>query len=136
MKPKPKPKNTFYGKALYDIVIPQNHFFRLLLITIDWKSIREELMTDAEGETIVYSHTGRPACDPLVIFKMLFLQRYHMASDAKVEERAKTDLTYRFFLEVPIPEPVPDESTLSLYRTRWGDIKIDQIYQNIFKQIQ
>ncbi len=136
MEPKPKPKNTFYGKALYDIVIPQNHFFRLLLITIDWKSIREELMTDAEGKTIVYSHTGRPACDPLVIFKMLFLQRYHMASDAKVEERAKTDLTYRFFLEVPIPEPVPDESTLSLYRTKWGDKKVDQIYQNIFKQIQ
>lgn len=136
MKPKPNPRNTFYGKALYDIVIPQNHFFRLLLITIDWKSIREELMTDAEGKLIVYSHTGRPAWDPLVIFKMLFLQRYHMASDAKVEERANTDLTYRFFLEVPIPEPIPDESTLSLYRTRWGDKKIEQIYQTIFQQIQ
>lgn len=136
MKPKFKAQDTFYGKAQYDLVIPYDHFFRLLLMTIDWKSIRKELMTDTEGKPIVYSDTGRPAWDPLVIFKMLFLQRYHMASDAKVEERAKTDLTYRFFLDVPIPQSVPDESTLSLYRTCWGDKKIDQIYKNIFTQIQ
>jgi transposase len=136
MKPKSKKVSTFYGESLYDLVIPKDHFFRLLLTTIDWPSIRKELMTDTEGKPIVYSHTGRPAWDPLIIFKMLFLQRYHMASDAKIEERAKTDLTYRFFLRVPIPESVPDESTLSLYRTRWGDKKIDQIYTNIFIQIQ
>jgi len=136
MKPKTKKADTFYGEAQYDLVIPKNHFFRLLLTTINWQSIRKELMTDTEGRPIVYPNTGRPAWDPLIIFKMFFLQRYHMASDAKVEERAKTDLTYRFFLRVPIPEPIPDESTLSLYRTRWGDKKIDQIYTNIFTQIQ
>ncbi len=125
MKPKSKKVSTFYGESLYDLVIPKNHFFRPLLMTIDWPSIRKELMTDIEGKPIVYSHTGRPAWDPLIIFKMLFLQRYHIASDIKVKERAKTDLTYRFFLRVPIPESVPDKSTLSLYRTRWGDKKID-----------
>ena len=136
MKPKFEPVSTFYGTPLYNIVIPENDFFRLLLITIDWKSIRKSLMTDAEGNPIVYSHTGRPAWDPLVIFKMLFLQRYHPASDAKVEQRAKTDLVYRFFLQLPIPEPIPDESTLSLYRNKWGEKKITQLNQNIFKQIQ
>lgn len=136
MKPKFEPVSTFYGTPLYDLVIPENDFFRLLLTTVDWKSIRKELMTDADGNPIAYSHTGRPACDPLIIFKMLFLQRYHPASDAKVEKRAKTDLAYRFFLELPIPETIPDESTLSLYRTKWGDKKIAQINKNIFKQIQ
>ena len=136
MRPKSDPVSTFYGTSLYDIVIPEDDFLRLLVITIDWQSIRKELMTDAEGQPIVYSHTGRPAWDPLVIFKMLFLQRYQPASDANVEKRAKTDLAYRFFLGVPIPQPVPDESTLSIYRTKWGDKKIDQVYKTIFKQIQ
>ncbi|MHA1450923.1 MAG: transposase, partial [Candidatus Hodarchaeales archaeon] len=67
---------------------------------------------------------------------MLFLQRWHPASDRKVEERAFMDISYRFFLKLPFPAPVPDATTLSRYRTLWGDDKIKQVFKNIYRQIQ
>ena len=136
MKHKDNYATTFFGKLLYDTVIPEFHPFRLLLITIDWGKIRKELMTDEHGVPIQYSTIGRPALDPLVVFKMLLLQRWHPVSDAKVEERAQTDIAYRFFLQVPIPESVPDKTTLSRYRTKWGVKKLEMIYKLIYQQIQ
>lgn len=136
MKHNTNPYSTFYGKLLYDQVVPEDHDFRLLLITINWNRIRNKLMIDKNGEPINHSPYGRPAYDPLVIFKLLFLQRWHPASDIKVEERAKTDLAYRFFLQLPIPEPIPDESTISRYRSNWGDEVIENIFNELFKQIQ
>lgn len=136
MKPKKNQHSTFFGSYLYDIIIPEDSQFRLLLSVIDWNSIRKELLTDSENQPIIYPTMGRPAYDPIIIYKLLLLQRWHPASDEKVEERAKTDLNYRYFLKVPIPEPIPDSSTISRYRNLWGDEKINRISQNIFKQIQ
>ena len=136
MKPQPEYFSTFFGKPLYDAAIPKDNFFRLLLITINWDAIRNQLMTDVDEKPIEYSLTGRPAYDPVIIFKMLLLQFYHPASDAKLEERANTDLAYRLFLGIPIPGKIPDESTLSRYRTLWGEAKIKQISDEIFLQIQ
>ncbi|MHA1169568.1 MAG: transposase, partial [Candidatus Hodarchaeales archaeon] len=136
MKPKPDPLAPLYGENLFNKTIPKDHPFRVLLKEIDWEAIREVLMTDANGEPIEHSTRGRPACDSLVIFKMLFLQRWHPASDRKVEERAFMDISYRFFLKLPFPAPVPDATTLSRYRTLWGDDKIKQVFKNIYRQIQ
>ncbi len=136
MKPKSKPSSTFFGTNIIKQFLSEDHPLVQLKTIIDWVSIRNELMTNANGEPINYSHLGRPAWDPLVIFKMLFLQIWHPASDYKVEERATTDLAYRFFLDVPFPKSVPDETTLSRYRSSWGEIKIQQLNKNIISQIQ
>ncbi len=128
--------DSFFGRYLFGIAVPKDHPFRLLMITIDWGKVREELELDATGQPIEYSTMGRPAFDPLIVFKMLLLQRWHPASDIKVEERARTDVAYRFFLDVPFPDPVPDATTLCRYRALWGDKKIKQLFKNIFRQIQ
>ena len=136
MKPRDDPMDSFYGKYLFGLAVPENHPFRILKITIDWENIREELKISADSKPVEYSNNGRPSWDPLVIFKMLLLQRWHPASDDKVEERARTDVAYRYFLDLPFPAPVPDATTLSRYRTFWGDSKVKQLFKNIFQQIQ
>jgi transposase len=105
-------------------------------MTIDWQSIRQELTTDNDGRPIEYSYTGNPAVDPVIIFKLLLLQRWHPASDRKVVDRAATDIAYRFFLHLPIPVSIPDYSNLSKFRAKWGKKKIQALFKNIFRQVQ
>src|SRR3990170_107987 len=136
MKPKTLATDTFFGTYLYQQAIPNDHPLRLLNMTIDWQSIRQELSTDNNGEPLEYSYTGNPAVDPVIIFKLLLLQRWHPASDRKVVDRAATDIAYRFFLHLPIPVSIPDYSNLSKFRTKWGKKKIQALFKNIFKQVQ
>ena len=136
MKPKTDPLASLYGEYFFKKAILGDHFFRSLLKEINWESIRSELMTDSSEEPIEYSDRGRTAWDPVIIFKMLLLQRLHPASDRKVEERAKMDVSYRFFLQLPFPSPVPDATCLTRYRAFWGDAKIKEVFINIFRQIK
>jgi len=136
MKPKNNSSSSFFGTEFAMDLVPKNLPLLHIKELIDWNSIRMILLTDNNSEPIIYSTTGRPAWDPLIIFKMLFLQIYHPASDKKVEERAMTDLSYRLFLDIPFPSPVPDETTLVRYRQKWGEEKIQQVFKEINKQIQ
>ena len=128
--------DSFFGRYLFNVAVPEDHPFRTVLKMINWESVRAELETDATGQPVEYSTTGRPAYDPLVVFKMFLLQHWYPASDIKVEERAQTDVAYRLFLDVPFPGSVPDATTLCRYRALWGDEKIKQLFKNIFRQIQ
>lgn len=136
MQPKNKPSTSFFGSNFVKDLVPKDIPLLQINELIDWNSIRLILLSDSNNEPIIYSTTGRPAWDPLTIFKMLFLQVYHPASDKKVEERAMTDLSYRLFLDIPFPAPIPDDTTLVRYRSKWGDEKVNQVMKEINKQIQ
>jgi len=135
MKPKTKKQKTVFGSKVIMNFVPGNLPLLQINKIINWSSIKSILLTDNNNEPIIHSTTGRPAWDPLVIFKMFFLQIYHPASDEKVEERAKTDLSYRLFLEIPLPSPVPDSTTLVRYRKKWGDNKIQRAMIELNNQI-
>ena len=136
VKPNKITSDTLFGGILYDKIIPEMHPFRIIKNAINWNDIKKELQRDSTGNKIEYSHTGAPAINPLIPFKLLLLQRWNPASDRKVLERAKTDVSYRFFLEVPLPLALPDYSNLSKFRTLWGEEKIKKIFTIVFKQIQ
>lgn len=136
MQPRNEPISTFFGKFLYDQVISPNDPLILLKNTINWDLIRRIIETDEEGLTIEYSDEGRPALDPIIIFKLLILQRWNPNSDRKVIERANSDIRYRCFLDLPIPLSLPNYSNLSKFRKRWGEKKFKNLFQAIFQQIQ
>jgi IS5 family transposase len=136
MKPKKLEKTSFFGTFLYDKIIPEDHLLRLAKKSLDWKSIHKELKRDWEGKKIEYSHTGQPAVNLLTIFKLLFLQRWHPASDRNVCERAKYDISYRLFLDLPFPLKIPDFTNLSKLRKRWGKERLEEVFKNTFQQIQ
>lgn len=136
MKPKYSSSSSFFGSNFIKDFVPKDIPLLIINEQIDWNPIRSILLTDSNNNPIIYSTTGRPAWDPITIFKMFFLQIYHPASDKKVEERAMTDLSYRLFLDIPFPSPVPDDTTLVRYRSKWGDEKINQVMKEINRQIQ
>ena len=96
---------------LYDQIIPKDHLLRKLKENIDFSFVNK--LVEKE-----YSKTfGRPANEPELIFKLLFLQKKDDLSDREVIERAKTDMSYKFFLDLNPEDDLICASMLSIFRT-------------------
>ena len=92
-------KNNNIGKfemifnTLEDLV-PLNHPVRMYDSAIDWKFIYP-LVED------LYSNVGKPSIDPIVLFKMVFINYIDgIHSLRKTCDRCNTDIAYRWFLRI------------------------------------
>lgn len=87
----------------------------------------------------LYSHTGRPSIDPVNVFKIELINilgGYN--SIRKTLEKVAVDISYRWFLNLPFSQKVPDHSALSkLYSRKFEENQVyEQIFINIMKQLQ
>lgn len=96
--------------SLYDKIIPQNHFLRKLKENIDFSFVNK-LVEKEYSENF-----GRPAKEPEIMYKLLFLQTKDLLSDREVIARAKTDMAYKYFLDLNPEDEVPSPSLLSVFR--------------------
>ena len=96
--------------SLYDKIIPKDHLLRQIKENIDFSFVNK-LVEKEYSENF-----GRPATEPEVIFKLLFLQTKDFLSDREVIQRAKTDMAYKFFLDLNPEDDVPSPSLLSIFR--------------------
>ncbi len=64
------------------------------------------------------SKGGRPAFDPVSMFKALILQAQHNLSDARMEFMIRDRLSWMRFLGFDLGAPTPDESTIRHFRNR------------------
>ena len=95
---------------LYEKLIPRDHFFRQINELVDFRFIMDELQSKY---TI---NNGRPAENPIRMFKYLLLKCINPLSDADLVERAKYDLSYKYFLGINPEDDVIDSSSLSKFR--------------------
>lgn len=96
--------------SLYDKIIPKDHFLRKLKENIDFSFVNKLVEKEYSQEL------GRPAKEPEMMYKLLFLQTKDLLSDREVTERAKTDMSYKFFLDLNPEDDVPSYSLLSVFR--------------------
>ena len=117
--------------VMIEQLVPQDHLLRKIDKYIDFSFIRD-LTRD------LYCHTnGRPAVDPVVLFKMLFIgYLYGIRSERQLVKDIEVNLAYRWFLGYSITEKIPDSSTISQNRIRrFKDTDIPQkIFDNIVIQ--
>src|SRR4030042_5701979 len=89
-----KPKSSqlsFYGDHIYDRIIPEGHFLKQLDKTVDFSFVND-LCRDAYNPDI-----GRPAYEPQMMFKMLFLQFLYDISDRRIVEEVTFHLAMKWF---------------------------------------
>ena len=67
-----------------------------------------------------YVDWGRDPWDPVIMFKMVFLQFLYDLSDRQVEERATWDLMFKCFMGLSAEELPPHHTTLCRFRQRLG----------------
>jgi IS5 family transposase len=116
---------SFYGEHIYDRVIPENHFLKLLDKAVDFSFVNE-LCKDAYTPDF-----GRPAYEPEMMFKVLFLQFLYDISDRRIEEETNFNLGLKWFVGLAIDESPPDSSSLTRFRDRLGEKRFAQIFNQI-----
>lgn len=62
------------------------------------------------------SNAGRKAIDPVLMFKVLFLQRYYGLGDHQIQYQIVDRTSFRRFLDIESVDDVPDEKTVWKYR--------------------
>ena len=120
-----KQTKMFFGTL--EELMPKEHFLRDLDNTVDFNFIYEKV-------ELLYSNTGRPSVDPVVLVKMLLLgYLYGIESERKLEQEIRVNIAYRWFLGIELDEPVPDHSTISQLRRR--KFNGTTVFRDIFDEI-
>jgi len=109
LKPYEQIKMSEYYK-LYDIVVPESHFLRKIKDNINFGFVNKLL------ENSYCKEFGRPAKEPELMFKLMFLKRMNDLADREVISRGETDLAFKYFLVLNPEEKLPDPSLLTVFR--------------------
>ena len=80
---------SFYGNHINDRLIPKDHFLKLLDKAVDFSFVNE-LCRDAYTPDF-----GRPAYEPEMMFKMIFLQFLYDVSDRRIEEEVNFNIGFK-----------------------------------------
>ncbi len=115
--------------SLEDLV-PQDHFYRRLERTLDLSFVRT-LVGDS------YAHGGRPSIDPVVFFKLQLVMFFDgIRSERQLMQMAADRLSVRWYLGYDLGEPLPDHSSLTRIRTRYGVELFRRFFDAIVEQCQ
>lgn len=118
-------QKMFYGTI--EDLMPKEHFLRNLDKLVDFEFVYEKVER-------LYSNTGRPSIDPVVIVKMLLLgYLYGIDSERKLEQEICVNIAYRWFLGLELGDSVPDHSTISQLRRR--KFRGTKVFQEIFDEV-
>ena len=115
--------------SLEDLV-PADHFYRHLDRTLDLSFVREFVQ-----ET--YAGGGRPSIDPVVFFKLQLVMFFEgIRSERQLMRHAADRLSVRWFLGYDLGEPLPDHSSLTRIRERYGVDVFRRFFEAIVEQCQ
>jgi transposase len=120
-------QESFYS-FLYER-IPADHLLKRIGETVDFGFIND-LLADSYCR-----NNGRPAKEPELMLKLLFLQYLYNLSDVKVLEEANCNLAFLWFLDVNPEDELPDASLLCKFRRyRLKDFSLDEVITEIVRQ--
>ena len=96
-----------------DNLVPEDHILRQVEKHIDFSFVRERM------EPLYCLNNGRPAIDPVVLFKMLFIGYFFgIRSERQLIKEIQVNVAYRWFLGYGLQSKIPHSSTISQNRRR------------------
>jgi len=108
-----------------EALVPADNFYRRLEGCLDLSFVRE-LVRDR------YEEGGRPSIDPVVFFKLHLIAFFEgITSERRLMEAAAMNLAHHWYLGYDLDEPLPDHSSLSKIRARYGV----EAFQRFFERI-
>jgi len=95
-------------QGIYDAVVPREHILRRIKENIDFSFVNPMLRKQ------YCERYGRPAKEPEMMFKLLFLKKLYDLSDERLVASAQTDMAYKYFLGLEPEEKLIDPSLLTM----------------------
>ncbi len=109
-------------------LVPPDHFYRHLEHTLDLAFVRD-LVHDC------YAAGGRPSIDPIVFFKLQLIMFFEgLRSERQLLRVAADRLSLRWYLGYDLSEPLPDHSSLTRIRDRYGVTIFQRFFDAIVAQ--
>ena len=125
------PKSRELNKPILvslDELVPPSHFYRRLERTLDLAFVR-----DLVRET--YAGSGRPSIDPVVFFKLQLILFFEgLRSERQLMRVVADRLSLRWYLEYDLTEPLPDHSSLTRIRERYGVAVFRRFFEAVVEQ--
>jgi transposase len=111
-------------------LVPQDHFYRHLQRVLDLSFVHE-LVRER------YAVAGRPSIDPIVFFKLQLVMFFEDIRSERLLMRQVADrLSIRWYLGYDLDEPLPDHSSLSKIRQRYGLDVFRRFFEAIVQRCQ
>jgi transposase len=128
MLKKPEVQQHELEMVSVESLVPSDHLLRKIDGVVDFGFIRDRV------KHLYCADNGRPALEPVVLFKLLLLgYLYGVRSERQLMREVEVNVAYRWFLGLRLRDKVPDASTLSQNRRR--RFSESTIYQEIFDEI-
>ncbi|HEV2460904.1 MAG TPA: transposase, partial [Ktedonobacterales bacterium] len=114
-----------------DELVPADHFYRYLDRVLDLAFVRD-LVQDCYAVGL-----GRPSVDPVVFFRLQLVMFFEGIRSERLLLRTAADrLSVRWFLGYNLDEPLPDHSSLTRIRARYGLEVFRRFFEAIVEQCQ
>jgi transposase len=95
-------------------LVPKENFYRRLQSTLDLSFVRDLVRP-------LYDGAGRPSVDPVVFFKLQLVMFFEdLRSERQLMSVVADRLSLRWYLGYDLHEPLPDHSSLTRIRKRYG----------------
>jgi transposase, IS5 family len=119
---------SFFGNFIYDQLLRRRpHFLFDLSRAVDFSFVKAALKD-------FYVDWGRDPWDPVLMFKMVFLQFLYDLSDRDVEEQCTWNLLFKSFLGLSAEELPPDHTVLCRFRQRLGAEGFQRLFNQVVEQ--
>jgi transposase len=128
LKSIPETPLSEFDLAVFQAVVPQDHYLRKVMACIDFEAFRPRLIGSYDADF------GRPAIDPVRMLKILFLRFHYRLSDRQVMERTVTDMAFRWFLTLGVRAEIPNHTNGTHFRHRIGAESFQQVFQDLVTQ--
>src|SRR5215213_9904744 len=111
-----------------DELVPADHFYRHLERSLDLGFVRD-LVRDT------YAEAGRSSIDPVVFFKLQLVLFFEgLRSERQLMRVVADRLSLRWYLGYDLTEPLPDHSSLTRIRERYGLGVFRRFFEAIVEQ--
>ena len=109
-------------------LVPADNFYRHLERSLDLGFVRD-LVREA------YADIGRPSIDPVVFFKLQLILFFEgLRSERQLMQVVADRLSVRWYLGYDLSESLPDHSSLSRIRERYGLVVVRRFLEKIVEQ--
>lgn len=102
------------GQLSLEDLVPPDHFYRWLDRTLDLSFVRELVAP-------CYAVGGRRSIDPVVVFRLQLVLFFEgLRSERQLMRTLADRLAARWYVAYDLDEPLPDHSSLTKIRQRYG----------------
>ena len=113
-----------------ETLVPAGHFYRHLHTALDLTFVRDLVRS-------TYKVCGRPSIDPVVFFKLQLVMFFEgLRSERELVRVAAERLSVRWYLGYDLDEALPDHSSLTRMRQRYGVAVFRRFFEAIVAQCQ